>query len=207
MTSEAVQKREISLGDQFGDASVSANGVRVEFHADGSVVVETKGPVSIKTPANDAGDTKERAPPQPGDVMPDGTIYAGISPDTGMPMYAMPQDAPLTYTFDQAREYASAMETHGHTDWRLPSKTELDVLFQNRQRGALKGTFNEQGDFVTVWYWSSTNSLPDHATIERFSDGKRSAEWKASIASVRLVRGRVVPDQQGSSLRCVRSGA
>ena len=30
-----------------------------------------------------------------GEKMPDGTIYAGISPATGKPMYTTPSDAPL----------------------------------------------------------------------------------------------------------------
>ena len=29
-------------------------------------------------------------------MMPDGSIYAGVSPDTGKPMYTTPKDAPLT---------------------------------------------------------------------------------------------------------------
>lgn len=37
--------------------------------------------------------TKESAK-KIGDVMKDGTIYAGISPDTGKEMYAAPVDAP-----------------------------------------------------------------------------------------------------------------
>src|SRR5438128_1884955 len=34
-----------------------------------------------------------------GDRMPDGTVYAGISPDTHERMYTTSSDAPLTYTF------------------------------------------------------------------------------------------------------------
>src|SRR5260370_42273506 len=53
--------------------------------------------------------TKPKAPantnqaPAPGDKMPDGTIYAGVSPDTGKAMYATPADAPLTYTVNAAQ--------------------------------------------------------------------------------------------------------
>jgi hypothetical protein len=34
-----------------------------------------------------------------GDVMPDGTIYADASPDTGIPMYTMPEDERVTMMF------------------------------------------------------------------------------------------------------------
>src|SRR5690349_17209341 len=36
--------------------------------------------------------------PKVGDLIPDRTIFAGISPDTGNPMFTTPLDAPLTYT-------------------------------------------------------------------------------------------------------------
>ena len=51
-------------------------------------------------------------PPEPkiGDKMPDGTVLAGISPDTNKPMYATPADASSTMTFNQAREYAAKLD-------------------------------------------------------------------------------------------------
>jgi hypothetical protein len=48
--------------------------------------------------------------PAIGTMMPDGTIYAGISPDTGRPMYATPKDAPLTATFNEAGTYAQELD-------------------------------------------------------------------------------------------------
>jgi hypothetical protein len=41
-----------------------------------------------------------------GDKMPDGTIYAGSL--DGKDIYAAPADAPLTYTFREAAEYAAS---------------------------------------------------------------------------------------------------
>src|SRR5439155_1650460 len=67
----------------------------------------------------------------PGDHMPDGSIYAGVSPDEGQAMYTTPKDAPLTYTFNEARKYAEELDACGHQDWRVPTKGELNVLFQN----------------------------------------------------------------------------
>src|SRR5712691_7330547 len=85
--------------------------------------------------------------------MPDGTVYAGISPATNEPMYATPNDAPLTYTFNQAQKYAAKLDAHGHHDWRVPTKGELNVLFQNR---AAIGGFDESGSDPAGWYWSSS---------------------------------------------------
>lgn len=44
--------------------------------------------------------------PKIGDTVADGTVYAGISPDTGTKMYTLPADGPRIYTFDEAGEYA-----------------------------------------------------------------------------------------------------
>jgi hypothetical protein len=87
-----------------------------------------------------------------GDRMADRTVYAGISPDTRKPMYATPADAPLTYTFNEAQKYASELDAHGHRDWRVPTKGELSMLFENR---AAIGGFDESGSKTAgSWYWS-----------------------------------------------------
>ncbi len=91
--------------------------------------------------------------PAPGDKMPDGTVFAGMSPDTNKPMYATPADASLTMTFNEAKEYAARIDAHGHKDWHVPTKAELNVLFNNR---AAIGGFNVSGSNPAGWYWSAS---------------------------------------------------
>ena len=67
-----------------------------------------------------------------GAIMPDGTVYAGISPDSRKTMYVTPTDAPLTYNFEEAQKYAAHLDAHSYCDWRIPTKDELRVLFKNR---------------------------------------------------------------------------
>jgi hypothetical protein len=98
-------KKEISFTENAGDVTVKVNGVSVEIHADGSILAHTNGAVKACPVANDNG-TVISTEPKIGDKMPDGTIYAGTSPDTGDPMYTAPADAPLRMTFDEAAEYA-----------------------------------------------------------------------------------------------------
>src|SRR3990170_7307205 len=98
---------------------------------------------------------EENAKPAIGDKMPDGSIYAGESPDTGKAMYVTAKDAGLTMTFNKAKEYASKLDAHGHKDWRVPTDSELDVLLMNQETGALKGTFNLNASSHDAWYWSS----------------------------------------------------
>ena len=121
----------------------------------------------------------------PGDKMPDGTVYAGISPDANKPMYATPADAPLIYTFNDAQGYAAKLDAHGHHDWRLPTNAELNVLFNNR--GAIGG-FDISGSDPAGWYRSSSQTYRWGAWEQRFSDGAQGYTNKITHSSVRPVR-------------------
>ena len=104
----------------------------------------------------------ETSCPEDVTIMPDGTIFTGLSPDTGKPMYATPQDAGITMNFNQAAAYVDELnktKAYGHDDWRLPSKEELRHLFGMQHTGALSGTFTHQArrPFNTAnMYWSSS---------------------------------------------------
>ena len=71
-----------------------------------------------------AGDSAKEV--EIGEVIPDGTIYAGVSPETGKAMFTTATDAPATCTFDEAQEYAAKLDAHGHRDWRVPTKNEIE---------------------------------------------------------------------------------
>src|SRR5262245_30894600 len=67
---------------------------------------------------------------KPSDRMEDGTVYAGISPDTGRPVHDTFRRAvqhivgvgreKLGFTFARAQQYAARLDAHGHQDWRVP---------------------------------------------------------------------------------------
>jgi ATP-dependent Clp protease ATP-binding subunit ClpA len=115
----------------------------------------------------------------------DGTIYAGMSPDTGKPMYTTPADAPLTMTFNEAQKYAAQLDAHGHKDWRVPTKAELNVLFNNR---AAIGGFNLTGSPPAGWYWSASSDGRSYAWDQRFGDGSQYGYYKDNQSAVRCVR-------------------
>ena len=58
-------------------------------------------------------------------------------------------------TFNEAADYAAKLDAHGLHDWRVPTKGELNVLFNNR---AAIGGFNVSGSPPGGWYWSSSRS-------------------------------------------------
>jgi hypothetical protein len=71
---------------------------------------------------------------------------------------------------------------------RVPSKEELDQLYEAQDKGALKGTFNVTGSYPAGWYWSSRANIFDYAWAQRFSDGFQVNYDKRNDSSLRLVR-------------------
>jgi len=182
--------REIDLGNGFGDVAVKANGIRVELHADGSVaaytqkdvVAYTSGAVHVHR-ANDS--TAISAEPQIGDKMPTGHpnagwIYAGISKTTHQPFYVAPKDSGVF-------KWKEAMAFAAKDGARVPCQDELDQIYEARDKGGLKGTFNETGSIPAGWYWSSRD-YDLIAWAQRFSDGGQSYYGKDFDSSLRCVR-------------------
>jgi hypothetical protein len=122
-----------------------------------------------------------------GNKMPDGTVYAGVSPDTNKQLYTTPEDAPGAYTWNEAIEYCKALSTASHHDWRMPTIGELAVQFNNR---ADIGGFNETGRMqnATGYYWSSLQVGDDAAWAQSFKDGFHENPSKDLESSLRCVR-------------------
>ncbi len=128
---------------------------------------------------------------QPGDKLPDGTIYVGISPDTNRPFYAAAEDAPKLMDQTEADRLAASFNVAGHGDWRVPSEAERDMLFKVKQEGALKGTFNEEASNPASWYLSRPEfrGYNESDNERNFGNGDRDYAMKINKASVRFVRG------------------
>jgi hypothetical protein len=123
--------------------------------------------------------------PPIGAIMPDGTVCAGISPDSGKPMYTTPADLPGCMTFEEADIYLDTFDAHGYRDWRLPSLAELDVLYKNR---TAVGGFDESGFPPKTFHWSATPYDQWAAWGQEFRDGKTEAHVKPTLMAVRFVR-------------------
>jgi hypothetical protein len=150
-------------------------------------------------------------PLEPGTTMNDGTVYAGISPETGNMMFVTPKDSYLTATFNEAVARADTLnrgEAFGHNDWRLPTLKELDVIFENKDKGALKGTFNLEGvnyQDLKVYGkdlhpnadgWYRTTHWGSNVTrwCQLFKTGDKAAVFDAGFASVRFMRDGEPPE-------------
>jgi hypothetical protein len=122
-----------------------------------------------------------------GGRMPDGTVYAGMSPDSNRSLYTTAEDAPGSYTWTEAVEYCQSLSIAGHQDWHMPTIGELAVQFKNR---AEIGGFNETGRMqnATGYYWSSLQVGDATAWAQSFKDGFHENPAKDVQSSLRCVR-------------------
>jgi len=75
----------------------------------------------------------------------------------------------------------------GLTDWFLPSKDELDAIWDNLvDDGA--GANSGVGGFANAFYWSSSESLSSDAWGQDFSSGLQTNYFKYFLLRVRAVR-------------------
>lgn len=165
----------IEIGQAFN--AVAVYGTKVKIAKDGVLTVHTKGIVTAKM----ALDT------MPGDAMADGTVYVGVSPETGNPLFATPADAPATMSLEAAEEYAKSLEIGGKKDFRLPSKAELELVFKVRNSGVLAETFNTRGNSFAGNYWLKPASTYGVCGL-RFSDGATYAGSQDVVSALRCVR-------------------
>jgi TolB-like protein len=69
----------------------------------------------------------------------------------------------------------------GYSDWRLPTKEELNLIYQNLRARNI-------GNLGDSWHWSSSEVDKSNAWEQRVSDGKQNYAAKAAADSVRAVR-------------------
>ena len=78
-----------------------------------------------------------------------------------------------------AASNAATYELNGFDDWFLPSKGELDLLYQEK---AVVGVF------VDPYYWSSTEHDSGLAWFQSFSNGLHYVDFRNDTLRVRAVR-------------------
>jgi hypothetical protein len=84
-------------------------------------------------------------------------------------------------THSTAKDLCFKYAEGGYTDWRLPTKEELALIYKQLY---LKGI----GEFQNGNYWTSKEFWIYDAWIQNFSDGKQSKGTQSSLNFVRAVR-------------------
>jgi len=78
-------------------------------------------------------------------------------------------------------------KTYG--DWYLPSKEELNLMYQNKSTIDASALANDGTAFVNGNYWSSTENSDNYAYRQFFLDGVQTFTYKSFTYGVRAVRG------------------
>ena len=78
-----------------------------------------------------------------------------------------------------AAKICDDLDLGGYADWFLPSKDELNALYEQR---------DTVGGFASSYYWSSSESSSIDAWLQHFSNGYQGDYYKSSDVHVRAVR-------------------
>jgi len=81
--------------------------------------------------------------------------------------------------WQHAKEACERFVHNGYSDWYLPSRRELDLLFDHK---------NAVGGFQDLRYWSSSEYDADNAWNQYFGNGDRYYVNKSDNGCVRAVR-------------------
>ncbi len=106
---------------------------------------------------------------------------------SGQTIHVFPNDlSGGPYHMSKAIEACRGLNRLGYSDWYLPSKEELNVLYINRDR---------IGGFSDGWYWSSTESGRNEAWAQNLADGRQDTVFKGTTYDIHKGTMRV---------RCIR---
>ncbi|MEP7143539.1 MAG: DUF1566 domain-containing protein, partial [Ferruginibacter sp.] len=119
-----------------------------------------------------------------------GEVYGGgivffATPNGLHGLIAETQDQSTSSSWYDAQDLISTNSTHTtagklFTDWRLPTKNELNLLYQ--QKSVVGGFANNS------FYWSSSEYIPDSAWGQDFNVGFQTNNFKSYPDNVRAVR-------------------
>lgn len=80
------------------------------------------------------------------------------------------------------------LELNGYEDWYLPSKDELDSLYQHREIVSETAIAHEGEVLKGGEYWSSSHYLDNTVWVQHFNAGNQSGYTKDSEHYVRAIR-------------------
>ena len=91
-----------------------------------------------------------------------------------------PKSTEIQANWDDARLYCFSLNIEGKTGWRLPTKEELNKIYES------------DNDFVGNYYWSSTEGNGGDAWSQYFGNGYQSNNGKGNGGYyVRAIRSTV----------------
>ena len=87
-----------------------------------------------------------------------------------------PKETEVILNWDDTRLYCFSLSIDGKTGWRLPTKEELNEIYES------------ENDFVKRGYWSSTEVDTFYAWGQNFNNGRQHSGLKNNGFYVRAIR-------------------
>ena len=125
---------------------------------------------------NFATKTVEGLPLMIGDIGPGGGIVFYIDGKKAYEVSEILGEA----NWETAKTIAKSFRGGGYSDWYLPTKDELNLVYRNLRKPGII--------FGNSWHWSSSEYDIDEAWCQDFSDGIQPYDYKAYYCSVRAIR-------------------
>ena len=99
--------------------------------------------------------------------------------DDGTYVECWTHDEPEKMDWEEAREHCKTLNHGGYNDWSLPTKEELDKMYENK---------DQIGNFEDTWYLSDTEYNEFIAWSQLFSTGNQDNNSKYYNNRVRAIR-------------------
>lgn len=179
MGKSQLQPSILVLSDTFAPLVVKGDGIEVEFH-DGKIHVRSGEIVSTPFAIED---TASPVALKVGDVVQEGSNAGWIYCETkrGEGFLVAPKD-------NGVMRWHEAMNYVAQEKAELPMPEHLAAMYETRDTGALKGTFNLTGSYPAGWYWSAAQHDINDAWCQNFHFGNQFKAMKDNRSSVRCVR-------------------
>ena len=88
-----------------------------------------------------------------------------------------------------AADVCANLSSNGYTDWFLPSKDELNRMYQNKAAINATAQANGGSPFADDYYWSSSETGTTNAWRQDFSNGNQYSYYaKDNMDNVRAIR-------------------
>jgi len=102
-------------------------------------------------------------------------------------------DDGFTYAARSCNEYQISIGGHTYGDWYLPSKYELNLMYQNKAAIDARATTTSVGGsagtaFTSSWYWSSTEITSSQVWMQYFVNGTQQNHNKSITHTIRAIR-------------------
>jgi hypothetical protein len=121
-----------------------------------------------------------------GTKMPDKTIFIGISPETGKQLFTTSEYTDYTTFKDAKRNLLKVNKSkiNGKNDWRLPTVSELEMIYKNKEKGSLAQIFNTNSEYLAEGH-------PDYAgdnSVDFHDGSSKNSRPQDKAYDIRLVR-------------------